>query len=476
MADGHDAAARRRPALGGGRRGLDRDRPLHARPRALPARRGELSAALAGARRARSAATPPASTPGLTTRAARCRPSSTCCGYEPEPWRPADSLVWGKLMALQLSANFGDELMRARIAAAIGPERAGELSRPRRRLPTRSQIAAPRRARPARRSPAAADRTGDRLERVGRGRQPHRHRQADARQRSASRPRRADPLVSGAHRDAGPVAGRRHRARRAAPRRSAATTASPGASPPPAPTSRTCSSSSVDPADPGALPDARRQRALRHADRDDPACADGEPDAADGAHDPARPGAVRPRAGGSRKQRPATGRSLALAFTALDARRHHGRRDLRPEPRAGLGRRSRPRWRWISRRSRTSSMPTSTAISASSRRPRADPRRPATAGCRCRAGTGDDRLDRHDPLRRPCRRSTTRRTAASSTPTTRWSDRTIPISWRRRLGGAVTAPSASRRCWRQGRRRPLDADGGDAGRHAVARRPRDPAR
>jgi penicillin amidase len=35
--------------------------------------------------------------------------------YEPEPWKPADSLLWGKLMALQLSGNYNDELLRARL-------------------------------------------------------------------------------------------------------------------------------------------------------------------------------------------------------------------------------------------------------------------------------------------------------------------------------------------------------------------------
>ncbi|GEO36022.1 penicillin amidase [Skermanella aerolata] len=35
--------------------------------------------------------------------------------YQPEPWKPADSLLWGKLMALQLSGNYNDELLRARL-------------------------------------------------------------------------------------------------------------------------------------------------------------------------------------------------------------------------------------------------------------------------------------------------------------------------------------------------------------------------
>ena len=34
--------------------------------------------------------------------------------YEPEPWLPRDSLVWGRLMALRLGTNWQSELMRAR--------------------------------------------------------------------------------------------------------------------------------------------------------------------------------------------------------------------------------------------------------------------------------------------------------------------------------------------------------------------------
>ena len=39
--------------------------------------------------------------------------------YEPEPWRPADSLVWGRLMALQLSSNWRQEMLRARLAKSL---------------------------------------------------------------------------------------------------------------------------------------------------------------------------------------------------------------------------------------------------------------------------------------------------------------------------------------------------------------------
>ena len=43
-------------------------------------------------------------------------------GYTPEPWRPADSLMWGRLMALQLSNNWSDEALRLRLSKHLTPE------------------------------------------------------------------------------------------------------------------------------------------------------------------------------------------------------------------------------------------------------------------------------------------------------------------------------------------------------------------
>ena len=43
-------------------------------------------------------------------------------GYAPAPWRPADSLVWAKMMAMHLSGNWRDELLRARMAAQLSDE------------------------------------------------------------------------------------------------------------------------------------------------------------------------------------------------------------------------------------------------------------------------------------------------------------------------------------------------------------------
>ncbi len=41
--------------------------------------------------------------------------------YEPEPWRPADSLVWGRIMALLLSGNWRSEVLRAKLLKHLDP-------------------------------------------------------------------------------------------------------------------------------------------------------------------------------------------------------------------------------------------------------------------------------------------------------------------------------------------------------------------
>ena len=47
--------------------------------------------------------------------------------YRPEPWTPADTLAWVKMVAWSLSANWESELLRAQLVARLGPERAAEL-------------------------------------------------------------------------------------------------------------------------------------------------------------------------------------------------------------------------------------------------------------------------------------------------------------------------------------------------------------
>ncbi|MFT5182320.1 MAG: penicillin amidase [Alphaproteobacteria bacterium] len=46
-------------------------------------------------------------------------PELILLAHEPEPWRPADSAIWGRLMALLLSGNWTQELLRAQMASRL---------------------------------------------------------------------------------------------------------------------------------------------------------------------------------------------------------------------------------------------------------------------------------------------------------------------------------------------------------------------
>src|SRR4051794_12590045 len=48
----------------------------------------------------------------LATRRGAFPPEFLLLGFRPDPWRPADSLVWGKLMDLELAGNYRGELLR----------------------------------------------------------------------------------------------------------------------------------------------------------------------------------------------------------------------------------------------------------------------------------------------------------------------------------------------------------------------------
>ena len=50
-------------------------------------------------------------------------PEFTLLRFEPEPWTGADVLVWVKMMAWDLSANYSFELLRHDLAARVGLER-----------------------------------------------------------------------------------------------------------------------------------------------------------------------------------------------------------------------------------------------------------------------------------------------------------------------------------------------------------------
>ena len=57
----------------------------------------------------------------LASRRGALPPEFVLLHFRPEPWREADSLVWGKLMAFQLDGNYRGELLRARMARSIPP-------------------------------------------------------------------------------------------------------------------------------------------------------------------------------------------------------------------------------------------------------------------------------------------------------------------------------------------------------------------
>lgn len=54
-------------------------------------------------------------------------PEFLITGIEPEPWRPADTLVWLKMMAWNLSGNWANEARRAALATRLSPEQLRDL-------------------------------------------------------------------------------------------------------------------------------------------------------------------------------------------------------------------------------------------------------------------------------------------------------------------------------------------------------------
>jgi penicillin amidase len=63
----------------------------------------------------------------LATRTGPLPPEFLILGYEPEPWAPADSLVWMRVLALDLSGNWRDELLRARLARRLSADQIADL-------------------------------------------------------------------------------------------------------------------------------------------------------------------------------------------------------------------------------------------------------------------------------------------------------------------------------------------------------------
>ncbi|WP_235062839.1 penicillin acylase family protein [Paramagnetospirillum caucaseum] len=57
----------------------------------------------------------------------RLPPEFTILGLRPEPWTPADSMVWQKIMAMTLTGNWHDDILRAQLARRMEPKRLAEL-------------------------------------------------------------------------------------------------------------------------------------------------------------------------------------------------------------------------------------------------------------------------------------------------------------------------------------------------------------
>ncbi len=57
-------------------------------------------------------------------------PEFSVLRFEPEPWTGPDVIVWAKMMAWDLSANYGMELLRHDLSARVGPERMAQLVPP----------------------------------------------------------------------------------------------------------------------------------------------------------------------------------------------------------------------------------------------------------------------------------------------------------------------------------------------------------
>jgi penicillin amidase len=63
----------------------------------------------------------------LEVHAGALPPEFTLLGYKPEPWTEADSLIWPRLMAFQLSGNWRSEALRGRLATRLTPDKIADL-------------------------------------------------------------------------------------------------------------------------------------------------------------------------------------------------------------------------------------------------------------------------------------------------------------------------------------------------------------
>lgn len=63
----------------------------------------------------------------LTGRSGALPPEFLVLGYRPKPWRPADSLVWARIMAMRLTGNWHTEALRARLSSRLTAQQIHEL-------------------------------------------------------------------------------------------------------------------------------------------------------------------------------------------------------------------------------------------------------------------------------------------------------------------------------------------------------------
>ena len=63
----------------------------------------------------------------LRSRAGALPPEFVLLQYEPEDWKPADSMVWGRLMAMRLTGNWRTEALRAALAQRLNPDQITDL-------------------------------------------------------------------------------------------------------------------------------------------------------------------------------------------------------------------------------------------------------------------------------------------------------------------------------------------------------------
>ncbi|MFQ6000591.1 MAG: penicillin acylase family protein [Anaerolineae bacterium] len=57
-------------------------------------------------------------------------PEFLILGFKPDPWTPADTIAWGKVMAWDLGGNWEAELLRASLIEKFGEEKASQLAPP----------------------------------------------------------------------------------------------------------------------------------------------------------------------------------------------------------------------------------------------------------------------------------------------------------------------------------------------------------